>query len=69
MKKIKKQIEYNVCPWCEDSEKMRPHCRKTYFHANYMAQANLKVCLQEIKIALKKDGRNFLKSLKRLFRL
>lgn len=69
MQKIKKQIEYNLCPWCEDNEKLRPHCRKTYFHANYMAQANLKITLKEIKIALENDGRKIIKSLRRLFRL
>ena len=53
MQKIKKQIEYNVCPWCEDDNRFRNHCRKTYGHANFQAKIAWQNLYNEIITSLK----------------
>lgn len=54
---LKKKIEYNVCPWCEDHVEFRPICRKTLGHAQYQAHIALKNLFNEIVNLLKKPFR------------
>ena len=55
---LKKKIEYNVCPWCEDEPKWREHCRKTFGHAKF-----------QLAIAWRDLFNEIIKPLKQLFRL
>jgi len=54
MQKIKKQIEYNVCPWCEEELGIfRDHCRKTHGHAMFQAKIAWQNLYNEIITSLK----------------